>query len=179
MKKLINSKFYILNSNLGFTLLELLVVITILGMLATVGFGQYRTSQMKARDGQRKSDLSNVARALEMYYNDYGQYPEDNSGGNMVIGEGESAISLHWGAGFETSEAIYMKVLPRDPRATSEGDSDWDYCYMSSGGDDFKLYAKLENENDSDYYEYYSTDCGDDYTYGITSSNSALITPAP
>lgn len=174
---LLKSKYK--RSQYAFTLLELLVVVTILGILATVGFGQYQTSQMKARDGQRKSDLSNIARALEMYYNDYSQYPKDNGSGNMVIGEGGSAISLNWGAGFETSDTIYMKVLPRDPRATSEGSSDWDYCYMSSGGDDFKLYAKLENENDSDYYEYYSTDCGNDYTYVTTSSNIAKPTVEP
>ncbi len=159
--------------NKGFTLLELLVVIAILAILAVVGMGQYRTSQIKARDGQRKSDLSNIARALEMYYNDFGQYPVDDDDGQMVVG----GSPLNWGEEtFETDDAIYMKILPQDPKASN--DSNGDYCYMSNGGADFLLYAKLENENDKDYFEdasgnHYSTVCGNDYTYVITSSNIA------
>ena len=60
----------------GFTLIELLVVIAILGLLATVGLSSFRTSQLKGRDSKRKSNLSQIQKALEMYYNDYGQYPD-------------------------------------------------------------------------------------------------------
>lgn len=161
----------------GFTLLELLVVVTILGLLAAVGMGQYQTSQMKARDAQRKSDLSNIARALEMYYNDYGSYPEDNDDGNIVV-DGTARL---WGASFETDDAVYMKVLPRDPEASATDDPDWDYCYMSDGANEFMLFARLENENDDDYQDAFSnTDCGNiDYTYVITSSNAAKPTVTP
>jgi type II secretion system protein G len=163
----------------GFTLLELLVVVTILGILAAVGMGQYRTSQMKARDGQRKSDLSNITRALEMYYNDHGEYPVSNEG-EIQIGEGEEATTLPWGSSFETADTLYMKALPRDPEAAASGDSDWDYCYMSDGGDQFMIFARLENERDNDYQDSFNdTDCGSDYTYVITSSNAAKPTVNP
>lgn len=161
----------------GFTLLELLVVVVILGILATVGMGQYRASQIKARDAQRKSDLSNVARALEMYYNDYESYPENNSSGQLVV----DGNSLPWGTGFETDETIYMKDLPQDP-GFSDGE-DWRYCYVSNGGDDYKLYARLENENDMDYQDHFNptpANCNSiDYTYVITSSNIAKPTVTP
>lgn len=162
------------NNQLGFTLLEMLVVITILGILAAVGMGQYWTSQKKAKDGQRKSDLANLARALEMYYNDFGEYPADNDNGKIKVDD----FALGWGQPFDTDEAIYMKVLPRDPKAASDG-SEWDYCYMSDG-DSFQLYARLENENDSDYQDSFDdTDCElISYNYVVTSSNIAQPTIA-
>jgi len=70
--------------NFGFTLMELLIVIAILGLLATIGLGSFRTSQMKGRDAQRKSDLSQIQKALEMYYNDYSGYPAAITGGSPL-----------------------------------------------------------------------------------------------
>lgn len=155
----------------GFTLLELLVVIVILGILATVGFGQYRTSQIKGRDSQRKSDLGNIARALEMYYNDFRSYPLSDAGRIAVEGPG-----LTWGVhDFATEDVIYMKILPNDPSAISDSGSGAVYCYQSSDGSDFILFAQLENENDPDCQESYTCN-GDDYCYLVTSSN---IRPTP
>jgi len=145
----------------GFTLLELLVTISILSILATVGMGQYQTSQMKARDAQRKADLDNVARALEMYYNDYEAYPLSDASGRIEV----DGVGLDWGTEFSTDDAIYMKMLPKDPL-----DSDYSYCYESDGSR-FALYAHLENKNDPDYYPDGYQCSGETYTYAISSSN--------
>ena len=67
--------------NSGFTLIELLVVITIMSILTVITVSQFQSARQKARDVQRKSDLSSVTKALEMYYADYGRFP-------MVVGEG-------------------------------------------------------------------------------------------
>ena len=151
--------------NSGFTLLELLVVITILGILASVGFGQYRTSQLKAQDVQRKGDLGNVARALEMYYNDYSSYPLSTSGGLINVNGG-----LDWGTEFSTSDVVYMKMLPKDPLQGK--DANYLYCYQTdSGGTYYQLYAKLQNENDTEYKGPYICAGDNNYTYGIASSN--------
>jgi len=156
--------------NEGFTLLELLVTIAILSILAAIGFGQYRTSQIKARDAQRKADLGNIARALEMYYNDYESYPLSDGGRISVDG-----VGLDWGTEFSTTEAIYMKALPKDPQ-----DPDHCYCYESDGSY-YVIYAYLENENDPDYQPGYqcASPCSDsDYSYFISSSNFQP-TPGP
>lgn len=163
----------------GLTLIELLVVMVIMSILATVGFGQYRTSQIKARDAQRKGDLDNIARALEMYYNDHDSYPDSDSGLLWIDsnGDGTPDENLNWGEPFDTDEVIYMKTLPADPN------SSYSYCYESDSGTDYKLYAKLENENDDDYYSVDPVDpdsdgytCNEDveYRYGVTSSNASL-----
>ena len=64
-------------SKRGFTLIELLVVIAIIGILASVVLVSLNSARSKARDAQRKSDITNISLALEMYYDDQStpQYP--------------------------------------------------------------------------------------------------------
>lgn len=53
---------------LGFTLLEILVVIGIIAILVGLGTSSYSTAQKKARDAKRKGDLKVVQNAMEQYY---------------------------------------------------------------------------------------------------------------
>jgi len=164
----------------GFTLVELLVTMAILGILATVGFGQYRTSQKKGRDVQRKADLDNIARGLELYYNDHNAYPVSTNCATPPLEQGkivvdkdcpDSFTALNWGDAFQVTEneqeIIYMKQLPIDP---TSGQS---YCYFSDGTG-FKIYAKLENSQDSDCGGPYTCNGVSDYCYGVTSPNQSL-----
>src|SRR3990172_187901 len=60
----------------GFTLVELLVVMTLVTLLATIGIVSYRQAQNRALDAQRKADLRQYQTALEVYANDNdGFYP--------------------------------------------------------------------------------------------------------
>lgn len=135
----------------GFTLIELLVVIAILGMLVTIGMGSFRSSQIKGRDAQRKSDLGQIQKALEMYYNDYGEYPLS---GQIPAGGSE------WK---DAQGTLYMKSVPADPKGGS-------YCYESVDGTWYRLYAKLENNRDPKIIVPNSSVCAD-YNYGVSSSN--------
>jgi len=58
----------------GFSLVELAVVITILGILATIGMVSFTRAQRSARDGRRKADLQAIQTALGLYYRDQGRY---------------------------------------------------------------------------------------------------------
>ena len=140
---------------LGFTLIEMLVVIAILGLLATVGLGSFQSSQMKSRDTQRKNDLNQIQKALELYYNDNGKYPLTAD----FPGAG--------GSWQDANGTIYMKLVPADPKYSV-------YFYLSNDGTWYKLYARLENTQDPKYKAdgYVGTNCGGELcNYGVASSN--------
>ncbi len=63
------------NTRRGFTLIEILVVIAIIGILSSVVLASLAVSRAKARDAKRIADLDEVKKALELYYDSHGQYP--------------------------------------------------------------------------------------------------------
>ncbi len=58
----------------GFTLLELIVVIVILGILATLGFTQYTKMVEKGRTAEARTMLGQIRSAQVAYYQEYGAY---------------------------------------------------------------------------------------------------------
>jgi len=59
----------------GFTLIELMIVIVILGILMGTILPRLTGAQSRARDTARIADLNNISQALEVYFNDNGSYP--------------------------------------------------------------------------------------------------------
>ena len=135
----------------GFTLIELIIVIAILASLLLITLVVFNPAKQfaKARDGQRKSDLNNIYKALMMYKNDYSFYPESSS--NQIRGC-LPLVTFPWGGGaFKCGDMVYMKSLPQDPKGTAT------YKYSrSASGDDFCLWATLENAEDPDSAKYLS-----------------------
>jgi general secretion pathway protein G len=71
----VESGFSRTSSALGFTLIELMVVMTIIVTLATIGMVQYRQSVQFARESVLKDDLFKMRDAIDQYYADKNQYP--------------------------------------------------------------------------------------------------------
>ena len=133
----------------GFTLLEMLVVVSIIGILVAVLITNVQSARVRARDAARKFDMRQIKSALRLYYNDYQQYPTD-SGGN-IVGCGASGTSIcSWGGDFSAGAAgdqtIYMKLLPLDP--INDGTHVFSYNQVSQ--DEFTLMTELENPADPD-----------------------------
>ncbi len=64
-----------MSKNKGFTLVELLVVISIISVLSVIGITSYSSVQSKARDTKRKADIDAIAKAFAIKYNaETGQY---------------------------------------------------------------------------------------------------------
>ena len=64
------------NKNLnGFTLIELIVVIAIIGILASIVYNPIINSLRKGRDAKRVSEMKSIQNALFNFYDSYGQYP--------------------------------------------------------------------------------------------------------
>lgn len=59
----------------GFTIVELLIVIVVIGILATLVIVTFSGIQQKARDSQRQTDINAVDSHLEAYYAEHGVYP--------------------------------------------------------------------------------------------------------
>ena len=59
----------------GFTLVELLVVLALISILATMGMAQYRNGVAHAREAVLKTDLFDLRDGIDQYYADKGQYP--------------------------------------------------------------------------------------------------------
>ena len=166
------------SDKLGFTLIELLIVMVILGILTTIAAGNFITTQKKSRDARRKEDIGNVTRVLEAYYNDKGHYPLASVNGEIVACGPTDSTACAWGEPMLDSRGTYyMPQLPVDP-------SDFSYYYVSEGGSDYQLYARLENSKDRDIATlgseaavYENTDCGNYVcNYGVPSTNSTLAT---
>lgn len=129
----------------GFTMIELLIVIVIMGILSAIGLGTFTSSQLKARDSKRKTDLRSISDALEVYYNDFGSYPLDGGDGS-IIGCGIDPLIIECVPGsiwkHNTNDTTYMVQIPEDPNGGK-------YYYMSDGSS-YQIYAHLENERDRD-----------------------------
>jgi len=68
---------------LGFTLIELLVVIAILGVFASIILTATKNVRSNARDVRRIIELTQITKALEIYYIDKGVYPSPNNKINL------------------------------------------------------------------------------------------------
>jgi general secretion pathway protein G len=179
--------------NHGFTLLELLVVMVIIGLLAAIGIGGLISSQQKGRDARRKQDLESIKTALEVYYNDYGFYPQSSADGRIAGCGANADQPCDWGGPFQAA-ATYMVQLPQDPV-----DGKQYYYFYNDSNKSYQLYAELENKKDKDLQHYgkdadsgqvmiYDTACGGSAcdcgegsgsicNYGIGSSNVPMPTP--
>lgn len=147
----------------GFTLVELLVVITIMSILTVITVSQFQTARRKANDVARKGDLSGLSKSLQMYFTDYEVFPRALNGRIQLPDDSVA----EWGGEFRDGDYVYMKVMPEEKK------SGWSYCYEVS--DDFKkfgLYANLENTEDRDCSETGYTCNNNNYCFTIVSPNA-------
>ena len=78
----------------GFTLLELIVVIIILGILATLGFTQYTKMVEKGRTAEAKAILGQLRSAQVAYYQEYGSYA--TAVANLIVDAPTAATGTHY-----------------------------------------------------------------------------------
>lgn len=145
----------------GFTIVELLVVIVVIAILATISIVVYSGIQARARDSKRKNDLDYIAKALENNYLIHGAYtqPEtmcaDTSNGeqnNTCTYYGTYGNYSDWAPVSNLRALItdkFITQLPKDP----VNDTTYYYNYepwnagqggYTTAGQAYDLCAKLE-----------------------------------
>lgn len=121
------NKFF--KNNKGFTLIEILIVFTLMALLASIAIPNYQRSVVKAREATLKEDLFQMRDAIDQYYADMGSYPSDLT---------------------DLTTKKYLRKIPVDPFTQSSDDwyleydlsdpeSEGGITDVSSGNDDTAL----------------------------------------
>jgi prepilin-type N-terminal cleavage/methylation domain-containing protein len=104
MKKLVNN-------TKGFTLIELMLVLSIISLLASIILSSLSTAGQKARDVGRLETTNSIKNALEMYYSDNGHYPVHNNSDDNIAGAGIPVTDMV-SRDLASSPKNYIKTLP-------------------------------------------------------------------
>ncbi|MFA6432942.1 MAG: type II secretion system protein [Candidatus Paceibacterota bacterium] len=120
----------------GFSLIELLVVITIISLLTGIAIKSISGSKVKARDAQRVSDLGHLQLALALYLDRCGSYPS-----SLSVGTANGCPS-------GTTLGSYISQIPVPPSGASQ--ASYDYAILNNGSSvyvSYVLHADLEANN--------------------------------
>ena len=106
----------------GFTLVELLVVISIIGLLSSIVLAATKVARTESRDAKRVADIREIATALDFFYTQNNAYPYVNEVGSWAVAWADLATCLKTGVGCVNNGtqniAAYVPVLANLPQAS-------------------------------------------------------------
>lgn len=108
----------------GFTLVEIMVVVAIIGILATAGYINYNDSRVLARDKVRAASIKQLQLAINAYKDTFGGYPKAgcSAGANQWTGPGPNGSTQDKSCDnyIEGLVPDFIPALPIDPRSENE-----------------------------------------------------------
>ncbi|MFK7780150.1 MAG: prepilin-type N-terminal cleavage/methylation domain-containing protein [Candidatus Gracilibacteria bacterium] len=101
--------------NKAFTLVELIVVITILAILGTIAFISLQGYSVSSRDSVRISDVSNMKTSLELFHLNAGKYPLPDDYGTFTFSGSDLFYQGYFGDNVIGNVSKNMNKVPTDP----------------------------------------------------------------
>lgn len=119
-----------MKGNKGFTLFELLISISIIGILTALAVVSFSSAQKKARDARRLEDMKSIQNAAEQYYSTVGNY----------VYPAGTDIAANW----TVNGQALLQIFPKDPKGVG-----WTgYSYTpGTGNTSYCACAMVENTN--------------------------------
>jgi len=145
----------------GFTLIEMLVVISIIGILAAISVVSFSSVQKQARDTTRKSDLKQYQTSIESY--------ASKNNGNYPIHA--AAITVNAASTFCGASELNIGTCMIDPKSPT-----YDYKYVSDGVN-YVIWGTLETKSPVTYWVACSN--GKNAERATVPANNTSVCPIP
>lgn len=134
----------------GFTLVEIIVVVSVLSILSAVIYANFNDSRTQSRDAQRQADLRALQNAIELYRQEYGRYPAGCNGAGAWSAQKGAGLPYECAdgtgqyiKGYESGKPFtpeFIKVLPTDPKLNGAGSG---YMYVTNtDGTSYKIITR-------------------------------------
>ncbi|MFQ5540934.1 MAG: type II secretion system protein [Candidatus Paceibacteria bacterium] len=141
-------------ANRAFTIIELLVVVAIIGTLASVVLALVSDARLDARDKRRVADLQQLQKALELYATDNGIFPREADGANGNVAENQTFLTLI---------APYISGSLLDPAGA--GNPTFYYYYDGAHTCGARTYAvlfarQMDKPENANYDTFFTGTCG-------------------
>lgn len=124
----------------GFTVLEILIVIAVFGLLATLAVLSLNSARARARDAQRISDISVLRNAFSQYYLERSNYP---ASGGVSLGQPGTKTDVFGYGGFSSAQeangVIYLNRVPTGPTVN-------EYYRYHGGANGYSLRFQTETD---------------------------------
>ena len=183
----------------AFTIVEMLVVVAIIAILATVMTISIGNSVVQSRDGKRMADITMIDKAIGLYAAEKRQFPQQDPcvsgaganskcivGWQIIQGDGTSGIADDGAGGWKSSNTTlfkaalntYLPNLPTDPKnqpvsvtdASGTNNVYYNYLYYSADRSTYYLRARLELPDAGNF--------GLKTCFGFLGSKSSAVTQA-
>ena len=152
----------------GFTMIEVLIVVAIIGILTSILVANYNEARKNSRDKIRKSDLKSLQLAVELYKAQYGQYPAQGCGTSGAQFAGPGPTTVGWAASCDDYISglapQFVPALPKDPNQENVDNTGYYYA-VDASRQSYKIMATLSVESNlitayTDEFSRFPRDCG-------------------
>ncbi|MCA9355808.1 type II secretion system protein [Candidatus Kaiserbacteria bacterium] len=140
----------------GFSLIEVMIVTSIIGILATYGTFSYNETKKQARDVRRMEDLTTIAKAFVLAEEDRGRAFDCDSGVRIEPGfmsaDNNTVVDCSDKDEIQSALAKYLGKIPSDPKGP--GDARYFYYYsnhdcLAPQSKGYLVHGAMENDSNS------------------------------